>query len=311
MIIHHKSMSRVWGTMASGIMFRYNGKVFLQARGRGVEDSGVWGVPGGALRGTEGFYDSKNLPDPNLDEKTVIKLWDSAIREVKEEVGVDPELSEYQFKKSEKIVYRKDNFVFLTFIVDVSEEQMKKLSYSGSQENEESDGHEWFDSTDAPDNTHPGVKYVLDVMKNKVNVSAATVKRKISKSKWTQGQIFIDEGISYDVEMLKKITADNHVYEIDVQTLIPQLYDKQAWAEGERELSPMMVIMNPTFNHTNIVHMKRIRMANLEHPIMVRHSNGRIIDGFHRVAKAFFVSKKKIKVVFVQEEQMNKAVVNS
>jgi len=303
------AVEKVWGTMASGILFKNRGEIFLQSRAAGAMESGVWGVPGGALQGTEGMYDPKMISEPKITREIIEKLWHSALREVEEEVGANPKITMDQFAKSKRMLYRKGNFVYITFIVEASDEQRMILSQAKSEKQNEISGHQWFGKGNVPENLHDGLKHVFDVMKNKVNVSSAIVEKIAENSRWTQGQVFIDCEISYDIEILKKTTSDNRVEEIKVETLINQLHDKEVWAEKNRLLSPMMVMTNPTFDHTNISHMSRIRMSDLDEPILIRSKNGRLIDGFHRLAKAFLVNKSKIKAVIVQEEQMRQAIV--
>ncbi len=308
---YKQSMAQVWGKMGSGIMLRHQGKIFLQLRSQEVEDSGVWGVPGGALRGTEGMYDSKEIAKPQVIEEMLIKLWNSAIREVNEEVGVDIDLTEDQFTNSKKTFNFVDNFLFVTFVVDITDEQ-KDLLDSSKVLNWESEDHGWFQSNNLPENLHPGVEFSLNDLYETVDVNAATIVKNVreAEDKWTQGQVYIDEkNITYDVQLLKKVTETNRVEKAKVDDLKEQLYDKSVWAEGDRRISPMMVLNNPTYDHTYIKHMSKIRMCNLEDPILIRAKSGRIIDGFHRTTKALLIGKSRIKAIFIQEEQMKQAIV--
>ena len=311
---YKQSMATVWGRLASGIMFTYQGKVFLQLRSSDVEEGGVWGIPGGALKGTEGFYDSRLIPKPKITEQIIRNLWNSAIKEVEEEVGVNLQLTEDQYRSSKKIVKFLDNFPYITFVVEVTKEQFDILSEITLEdpENFESKEHRWFLNEDTPENLHPGVEYVFKNLPEKVDISAATIVKNliVAEDKWTQDQVYIDEKkIVYDVSLLKKITKDNRVERAKVEDYQKQLYDKDVWAEGDRRISPMMVLMKPTYDHTYIKHMSKIRMCNLEDPILIRASNSRVIDGFHRLSKAFLIGKSRIKAVYVQEEQMKQAVV--
>lgn len=309
---YKKAMPQVWGKMASGIMFRHNGEnYFLQERSFDVEDSGVWGVPGGALRGTEGMYDSERLPKPNLNRATMKKLWDSALRETMEEVGSLPEFdynSEFDKILAEKKYYigGVDNFAYVTFVVDLTDEQVRGWEIEHGYSEEALD-HQWFSKSDLPENLHPGVQDFFD---QQVDVSSATVDViKTAEDRWTQGQVFVEDGKAYDVDKLKEIVKNNMVERVKTKDLTPQLYGKDVWAEGERGISPIMVLVNPTYDHVYIKHMTKIRTSNLDNPIIVRSSDGKIIDGYHRLTKAFILGKDRIKVYYVQEEQMRDALV--
>lgn len=301
--------TKVWGSMASGIMFRHNGNILLQLRSKKVNDGGYWGIPGGALKGTEEEYDSEELPEPELDGIIIEKLWKSVLREVREELGFVPKISKSQKNNTKVIPYRVDNFVYVTFVVDLDDNQANKIK-SSLKNNWESESHEWFSKDDIPENIHHGVRYVLENI-YETDVTTASVENLVKKAdKWTQGQIYIDDDENiYDIDLLKKICFNNHVGEVKVKDLVEQLYDKNAWEEGGKKVSPMMVITNPTFNHTYIEHMSRIRMSNLDNPIMIRASSKKVIDGYHRLSKAFISNKKYIKVIYVQEEQMKKSLI--
>ncbi len=310
---YKESMATVWGQMASGIMFRHNGNILLQSRSSDVEDGGTWGIPGGALKGTEGYYDSKDLPEPQIDKDKLMELFGSALQEVEEETGNSIELSYNQIEAAinSHVQYRKDNFVYVTFVVDVTDEQA--LIFNDDEHNWESDGHNWFHKNDLPENVHPGVSHVLNKLDERVDITDASFADpiKIAYSYWTQGQSFIEDGVYYDVEKLKTITKDNKVSEINVDRLTDQLFDKNVWKYGDRKLSPMMVLNDPLFDHVVIQHMSRIRTSDLDKPIFIRSSDNKIIDGYHRLTRAFLQKEKKIKAIIVQEEQMGQAVIDT
>lgn len=314
---YKQAMPQVWGKMASGIMFRHNGeRYFLQERS-GVEEEGTWGTPGGALKGTEGMYDSEDLPPPNLDRAKMKKLWDSALRETMEEVGSLPAFdSDAEFEQimagKKYFVGGVDNFAYVTFVVDLTDEQVNGWEIEHGYSSEASD-HQWFSKGDLPENLHPGVQDFFDqhVDVSKANISAESVRGfvKIAEDRWTQGQVFIENGKTYDVDKLKEIVKDNKIERVKTHDLVSQLYDRSVWAEGERRISPIMVLVNPTYDHTYIKHMSRIRTSDLENPIIIRSTDGKVIDGYHRLTKAFILGIDRIKAYYVQEEQMGKALV--
>ncbi len=187
-------MTKVWGRIGSGIMFRYQGKILLQMRGESVIQSGVWGIPGGALKGTEGMYHSEDLPEPELNQELIEELFASALTEVKEEVFRNhqiyntDDINEFmdfmgitsdQIQRSiqNKIINfpYKDNFMYVTFIIDLKDDQFNLLQEVIDEQrnrineaNEETDidwetgreGHEWHDKI--PENVHSGLKTVME-----------------------------------------------------------------------------------------------------------------------------------------------------
>jgi 8-oxo-dGTP pyrophosphatase MutT (NUDIX family) len=305
--------------MASGIMFRYNGEVLLQLRSGQVMDGGVWGVPGGALQGTEGYHDTDDLERPELTPDLLERLWLSALKEAGEELGYVPEVNQEQSTPIVNWIGKsrsnpEGTYPYVTFVVDLNEKQARELT-DNMESNWESEGHQWSSPNQSDKKIHPGVQYVFDQMENGVDVSKSTVSSSmpsgitcVSESRWTQHQVYDDGVAIYDVELLQKVVKPNKPNMVPMKLLVDQLYDKKVWAEGDHDLSPMMVLTNPTFDHANIKHMSRIRMADLDKPIIIRFKDGRVIDGYHRLSKAFMSGHKHVKAVFVQEEQMRNAI---
>jgi len=307
-----QSMPQIWGKMASGIMFRHNGENYLLQERVGVEEEGTWSVPGGALRGTEGMHESDGLPsiDPN-NIPLMKKLWDSALRETVEEVGSLPDFdSDLEFKKimSEKKYFV--NHTYVTFIVDLSDEQVENWEPGTSKE---ASDHQWFSRKDLPEKLHRGVQDFFDqkVDTSKAEVSSVSLKNmvKVAEDRWTQGQVFMEDGKTYDMEKLNEVVKNNKVQRVKTKELLSQLYDKGVWAEADRGISPIMVLVNPTYDHIYIKHMSKIRTSNLEDPIVIRVTDGKVIDGYHRLTKAFILGRERIKAYYVQEEQMKQALV--
>lgn len=352
---YKNAASLVWGMMGSGIMFRHKGNVFLQLRSSSVAQGGTWGVPGGALDGTDGWYYTEPLdeegkfdvldeheeivrgfgrngtdlyenPDeietleepPVLDDRMMRRLWFSALKEVKEELGFLPDLSEDQYVRSQKIVNWIGNFPYVTFVVDVTDEQAEEIM-SSSTNTWESDAHKWYHAEELPERTHHGVDYVMKHMSpedgDKVDVEGVTLASAlpdgiiaVAVDRWTQNQVYDDGVHVYDIDVLNKILEGNRVEDVKVSSLVNQLYDKEVWGENDRGLSPMMVLTNPTFDHTTIRHMTRIRMSNPSKPIIIRFRTGKVIDGYHRLSKSFMRGDRTIKALFAQEEQMSKSI---
>jgi ADP-ribose pyrophosphatase YjhB (NUDIX family) len=314
---------RRWGKIASGIMFRHDGKFLLQERSGQVEQGGVWGIPGGALEGTEGYFHVDRLVKPQLTPELMNRLYDSAMeRELRQEMNMENgdhvEVSDQQKVQAIKNaqVDWTGNFAYVTFIVDLTEEQFNQMNEHMGSEQETSwevgsGGHQWFDNQSLPENIHPGVKNVLHNI-SQVDVTQASFgsEVKTADAQWTQGQVFIEDDMQYDVEKLKTIVKDNKVTDIKVERLLKQLYDTSVWGYGNRRLSPMMVLNDPMFDHVVIKHMSKIRSSNLDKPIIIRSRDSKIIDGYHRVTKAFLIGKEKIKAFVVQEEQMDAAAID-
>lgn len=157
-----------WGRMASGILFVCEGEVFLHLRSADVADSGTWGIPGGALK--DGWYNfpvrSKGVKPPSLMKRDFSVLWESAIREVEEEVGYFPE----DFKVVDRIVnwVKNTNFPYVTFIVEIPVHERQAIieAAQGTQEEQrESEDSGWFSNEELPENIHHGVEYVLNQWK--------------------------------------------------------------------------------------------------------------------------------------------------
>ena len=304
----------MWGQMGSGIMFRHNGQILLQHRSSEVEESGQIGIPGGALAGTEGWYDSKSIPTPEIDDETLSLLWNSALKEVEEELGGVPKISQEQVRH---VINWIDNWPYVTFVVDLNSDQVDFIDriLEDGGENWEAENHNWYPENERPDNLHHGVEYVLDELRSLTNLDSVTLSTEIpkgiiatAKDKWTQNQVYSDGDETYEIEILEKLTRNHLVENVKVSTLTPQLYDGEVWAEKDRQLSPMMVLTNPTFDRVTIGHMTDIRIADLTRPIFIRFSNGVILDGYHRLARAFIRGDRTIKAIFIQEEEMRQAI---
>jgi 8-oxo-dGTP pyrophosphatase MutT (NUDIX family) len=123
-----------WGRAGSGMLFTTGEKILLLKRSRQVLEPGTWGIPGGAIPEWNG-----KMKNPKQ----------SALDEVREELGFVP-----SFKIVDKYVYKKNSFVFYTYIA-ISSEFTPKLNW-------ESDDFQWFFQDDIFSlNLHPGVKQLL------------------------------------------------------------------------------------------------------------------------------------------------------
>jgi 8-oxo-dGTP pyrophosphatase MutT (NUDIX family) len=141
-----------WGRAGSGVLYYCpdDNTVMLLERSDAVEDPGLWGIPGGAIKGTEGMYDEKeDLDGEKFDDET---LRSSAHTEVEEEIGHKPEGG----KEMGQVTLSFGNFNYTTFIVSVDKEQKEAIT-NGAKLNWESIGINWFPLSQLPAKTHPGV----------------------------------------------------------------------------------------------------------------------------------------------------------
>lgn len=156
-----KRKSERWGLAGSGVLYYcpMDKTVLLLERSNEVESSGLWGIPGGAVKGTDGYYDdSQKAPEYSEEE-----LRDSAFSEVAEEIGHIPEHDEEEGSHTEV----KDNFPYTTFLYNVTPSQKQAISRQ-IRLNWESDSYEWFRIDFLPENIHPGVTIAINKLINKL-----------------------------------------------------------------------------------------------------------------------------------------------
>lgn len=97
---------------------------------------------------------------------------------------------------------------------------------------------------------------------------------------------------------------------IPISELLKNLEGK-SWGDPEKKIyySAMDVIKNPK-NKKYKDDNNRIKKANLNYPIMIDDKNN-IIDGVHRLSKAYSQNKKYIKAYVFDKEIMKKFLVNN
>jgi 8-oxo-dGTP pyrophosphatase MutT (NUDIX family) len=142
-----------WGRAGSGILYycKKDGTVLLLLRSGDVMDPYMWGIPGGAVKGTEGMYDDED----EMEEFNNDHLFSSANMEVEEEMRYLPTGNVIGQTSTSK-----GNFVYTTFIIDVSLQEKDKIN-SNIELNWESNDSKWFKIDDLPKNVHPGVKTAI------------------------------------------------------------------------------------------------------------------------------------------------------
>jgi len=94
----------------------------------------------------------------------------------------------------------------------------------------------------------------------------------------------------WNVERLWSLSENICINELDVHTLMQKVLDKDCWFRGYEK---------PTTRNT-IAHFERIQAADLSYPIILT-PDGTILDGVHRLVKAYMQQKEQIKVVKFNE----------
>jgi hypothetical protein len=123
-------------------------------------------------------------------------------------------------------------------------------------------------------------------------------------------QTFSSNNKIYSVDMMLayiNIFKPNYIY-INIDSLMKNL-DYKAWGDPIQEIhySPMDVLKTPKKYKDEI---KRIKNADLRYPIIIT-SNNNIVDGVHRLTKAYLNKNKKIKVYKFMAKDMSKFLINN
>lgn len=92
------------------------------------------------------------------------------------------------------------------------------------------------------------------------------------------------------------------ILSISTKKLFEQL-EYPSWGD----ISPIEVVKDMN-NKKYIDHKTRILNADLKYPIMIEKKTNIIIDGLHRLAKAYLLKKRKIHAYIFDENEMNKFV---
>ena len=149
-----------WGRAGSGFLYYCpkDNTVLLLERSDAVMDPGVWGIPGGALKGTEGFYDEDELDEDFGEEE----LRSGAMNETEEELGHVPA----EAVEVGRTTINFKGFKYTTFIMSV-EPETKAAITRDARLNWESNNLGWFSLSDLPVNLHYGVAAAIKQFWNK------------------------------------------------------------------------------------------------------------------------------------------------
>ena len=123
-------------------------------------------------------------------------------------------------------------------------------------------------------------------------------------------QTFSNNNNIYSVDMMFayiNIYKPSSIF-IDVKSLLKTL-EYKGWGDPKQNIyySPFNVIENPK-NKIYKDEIKRIKKADLTYPIIL--NNNDVIDGVHRLTKAYLTKQKKIKAYVFTKRQMNKFLIN-
>ena len=143
-----------WGKAGSGMLYvcLEDQTALLLHRGPEVEQSGTWGIPGGAVAGTEGHYKNNG----EVHEVAEDQSRASAEREATEELGT-PVTS---VKDLGTTTFQSGSFRYLTYIVAVTPAEKERLNHS-VQLNWENDDYDWFPLDRLPQPLHFGVEHTF------------------------------------------------------------------------------------------------------------------------------------------------------
>lgn len=122
-------------------------------------------------------------------------------------------------------------------------------------------------------------------------------------------QTYSDNNKIYSVDMM---FAYIHVFEHQITTVDTMDYSDtlkhKGWGNPNKKIlfSPLDVLKNPKLYESD---MKRIKKANLSFPIIIH--NGNIVDGVHRLTKAFLKNKKHLDAYIFDDSLMKKFLINN
>lgn len=112
---------------------------------------------------------------------------------------------------------------------------------------------------------------------------------------------YTTNGVSYDIAKLIKYTDNLRAHEVDMRYLIHNLHNKswsdenKTYKDGETVdlFSPIDALLD-SINPRSTRHRQRIAEAEMHYPIII-DSYENVIDGLHRLTKAFLLNHNTIR----------------
>ncbi len=137
-----------WGSQGVGLLLTTGTHILLMLRSPYVDDPGVWGVPGGAVR-----------VDSSTGEAE--ELLQAAAKELEEEAGLRLPVSYLRERMTGVTVYRSGRFRFTTYVVQVPSSMMRRKLTTNWESVEAS----WVTEGDLSYiDLHHGVEYTLETL---------------------------------------------------------------------------------------------------------------------------------------------------
>lgn len=148
-------------------------------------------------------------------------------------------------------------------------------------------------------------EYVYDNwedIKTKLNIVETS---RIDLIKKLAGQVYEEKSGTYDIDKLIKITEDNDVIEEPIKKFKKNLKEEMWVDSNDNNISLQDVLDNKSKYKKE---SKGIKDVKLRYPILVW--KGDVVDGNHRLAKAFDQEEDTILVKYVTDEQMKECLKN-
>ncbi|RJQ36696.1 hypothetical protein C4552_02265 [Candidatus Parcubacteria bacterium] len=123
----------------------------------------------------------------------------------------------------------------------------------------------------------------------------------------TPPKILTDAGLNLFVDTVKLRELPLPIIDVAIDELVWH-FDMPVWEQDGTDdwnLTPWQVIRGEAGTSA---HQKRVDDTDLQYPILLRRFNGRlvVIDGVHRLAKAYLQGAKTIKAKIIPEEYLSK-----
>lgn len=120
--------------------------------------------------------------------------------------------------------------------------------------------------------------------------------------------IYVDKDYIYSINDLIEYNKINKINAIDisVDTLLDNINYKSYRPKQQPAYSVMDIINNPKKYKYDY---NKILRADLRYPILIRRDKNYIIDGLHRLGKAYLQNKKYILSIIVPKNILNKHII--